>query len=62
MPEGPITHFSYSQVNTYLTCPLRYRFQYEEFFEVRLAREVPPFQGYIDLVEEDQKGGSPWLT
>jgi putative RecB family exonuclease len=146
MPEGPITHFSYSQLNTYLTCPLRYRFQYvelippaftsaalvfgsavheavavyyqsrlegdelrpdqmvdvyretwagaekvkffngdgeesqlekarqmievfhrdmnpetrvlgvEEFFEVQLAKEVPPFQGYIDLIEEDQDG------
>ena len=30
MPEGPITHFSYSQLSTYLTCPLRYRFQYVE--------------------------------
>jgi putative RecB family exonuclease len=30
MPEGPITHFSYSQLNTYLTCPLRYRLQYVE--------------------------------
>lgn len=146
MPEGPITHLSYSQVSTYLTCPLRYRFQYvelvppaftpaalafgssvheavaayyqsrlegdilradqmldvyrdtwrgaegvkffngdneqslmekaqqliavfhervdphvtvlgvEEFFEVQLAQEVPPFHGYIDLIEEDQDG------
>lgn len=30
MPEGPITHLSYSQISTYLTCPLRYRFQYVE--------------------------------
>ncbi len=30
MPEGPITHFSYSQLNCYLTCPLKYRLQYVE--------------------------------
>ncbi|AFM24874.1 RecB family exonuclease [Desulfomonile tiedjei] len=30
MPEGPITHFSYSQLNTYLSCPLKYRLQYVE--------------------------------
>lgn len=28
MPEGPITHLSYSQISTYLTCPLRYKFHY----------------------------------
>jgi putative RecB family exonuclease len=28
MPEGPITHLSYSQVSTYLTCPLRYKLHY----------------------------------
>ncbi len=146
MPEGPIAQFSYSPLNTYLTCPLRYRFQYvdlvppaftsaalvfgaavheavaayyqsrlegdefrpdqmvdvyretwrgaenvkffngdgeesllqkakqlievfhrqinpdvtvvgvEEFFEVRLAKEVPPFHGYIDLIEENRDG------
>ncbi|MBM3302481.1 MAG: PD-(D/E)XK nuclease family protein [Deltaproteobacteria bacterium] len=149
MPEGPITHLSYSQVSTYLTCPLRYKLQYvdfiapaftasslvfgqaiheavgafyqqqligdslrpdemldvyrqawlsqdgaavrffngdneesltekakqmltvfhdsfdlgaqilgiEEFFEVRLAKDVPPFQGYIDLIEQSPAGG-----
>jgi putative RecB family exonuclease len=146
MPEGPINHFSYSQLSTYLTCPLRYRLQYvdlippafksaslafgsslheavaayyqsrlegdtlrpdqlvdvyrdtwrgvegvkffngdnedsllqkaqqlisvfhdqvdpdtsvlgvEEFFEVQLAKEVPPFHGYIDLIEESPEG------
>jgi putative RecB family exonuclease len=34
--RGPITHFSYSQLNTYLTCPLRYCFQYVELIP-------PPF-------------------
>ncbi len=146
MPEGPIKHFSYSQLSTYLTCPLRYRLQYvelippaftsaaltfgsalheavaayyqsrlegdalradqmvdvyrgtwreaqnvkyfngdneesllekarhlvnlfheqvnpevtvlgvEEFFELQLAKEVPPLHGYIDLIEADQNG------
>jgi putative RecB family exonuclease len=28
MPEGPITHLSYSQISTYLTCPLRYKLHY----------------------------------
>jgi len=146
MPEGPITHFSYSQLNTYLTCPLRYRLQYvelippaftsaaltfgsavheavaayyqsrlegdpirpdqmvdvyrekwrgaegikyfngdneekllqkasqlievfcaevvpevtvigvEEFFDVQITKEVPPFHGYIDLIEESPDG------
>jgi putative RecB family exonuclease len=28
MPEGPINHLSYSQVSTYLTCPLRYKLHY----------------------------------
>ena len=28
--RGVIDHFSYSQLNTYLTCPLRYRLQYVE--------------------------------
>jgi putative RecB family exonuclease len=146
MPEGPITHLSYSQISTYLTCPLRYRLHYvdlippaftsaaltfgsslheavaayyqsrlegdpirpdqmldvyrdtwrnaegvkffngdnaesllkkaeqliqvfhdqvdpdvtvvgvEEFFEVQLAKEVPPFQGFIDLIEESPNG------
>jgi putative RecB family exonuclease len=146
MPEGPITHLSYSQISTYLTCPLRYKLHYvdlippaftsaaltfgsslheavaayyqsrlegdpirpdqmldvyrdtwrnaegvkffngdneesllkkaeqlinvfheqvdphmtvlgvEEFFEVQLAKEVPPFQGYIDLIEESPDG------
>ena len=28
MAQGTINHLSYSQVSTYLTCPLRYRFQY----------------------------------
>ena len=28
MPEGPIKHLSYSQVSTYLTCPLRYKLNY----------------------------------
>ena len=148
MPEGPITHLSYSQISTYLMCGLRYRFQYvdlippaftasslvfgqaiheaagafyeqhmlgdtlrsdemvdvyrqawrsrdgaeirffngdnentllekarqmltvfhesfdpatqvlgiEEFFEMQLATEVPPFQGYIDLIEQSPDG------
>lgn len=30
MPEGPITHLSYSQISTYLTCPLRYKFHYAD--------------------------------
>ena len=149
MSGGVINHLSYSQISTYLTCPLRYKHQYvdlvppaftssalvfgqaiheavgafyqeiltgeelrpdqmldvyrqawksrdgaeirffngdnedslqekagrmlnvfrdafdpdvrvvgiEEFFEVQLANEVPPFQGYIDLIEDDQYGG-----
>ncbi len=151
MNEGVINHLSYSQINTYLTCPLRYRFQYvelippaftpaaltfgsalheavaayymsclegdvlrpdqmvdiyrgtwreaekvkysngdheesllekarhminvfreqidphvtvlgvEEFFEVQLAKEVPPFHGYIDLIEESPDG-QIWLS
>jgi putative RecB family exonuclease len=28
MAQGTINHLSYSQVSTYLTCPLRYRFHY----------------------------------
>ncbi len=28
--KGVIDHFSYSQLNTYMTCPLRYRLQYVE--------------------------------
>ncbi len=142
MAQGVINHFSYSQLSTYLTCPLRYRYQYverippsftasslvfgqavheavaacyqshlegevlrpdqmldvyrqtclgvenlkhfngdcedsltdkaklmlkvfhdafdpdvqiigiEEFFEVQFVKQVPPFQGYIDLIEE----------
>ena len=146
MPEGPIRHLSYSQISTYLICPLRYRFHYvdlippafksaslafgssiheavaayyqsrlegdtlrtdqmvdvyrdtwrnaegvkffngdgeesllqkaqqlisvfheqvdphvtvlgvEEFFEVQLAKEVPPFHGYIDLIEQSVEG------
>jgi putative RecB family exonuclease len=28
--KGVINHFSYSQLNTYMTCPLRYRLQYVE--------------------------------
>ena len=28
MPEGPITHLSYSQISNYLTCPLRYKLHY----------------------------------
>ena len=28
--KGVIDHFSYSQLNTYLMCPLRYRLQYVE--------------------------------
>jgi len=149
MPEGPITHLSYSQLSTYLTCPLRYKLQYvdlipaaftasslvfgqaiheavgafyqehlvgeslrpdqmvdvyrqawqsrdgaeirffngdsegtltekakllltvfhdsfdpsvqvlgvEEFFELSLEKAVPPFQGYIDLIEQSTAGG-----
>ena len=30
MSKGVINHFSYSQLNTYLMCPLRYRLQYVE--------------------------------
>lgn len=30
MAQGTINHLSYSQISTYLTCPLRYRFQYVE--------------------------------
>jgi putative RecB family exonuclease len=30
MSEGVINHLSYSQISTYLMCPLRYRFQYVE--------------------------------
>jgi putative RecB family exonuclease len=146
MPEGPINHFSYSQLSTYLSCPLQYRLKYvdlipaafssaslafgssiheavaayyqsrlegdtlqphqmvdvyretwrnaedikffngdseetllnkaqqliyvfhervdpqvtvlgvEEFFEVQLAKEVPPFRGYIDLIEQRPDG------
>jgi putative RecB family exonuclease len=146
MPEGPITHLSYSQISTYLICPLRYKLNYvdlippaftsaalafgsaiheavgayyqsrlegdllrpdqmldiyrdtwrgagkvrcfngdnedsllhkaaamldvfhaqvdphvtilgvEEFFEVQLAKEVPPLHGYIDLIEESPDG------
>ena len=146
MPEGPINHFSYSQLSTYLSCPLQYRLKYvdlippafssallafgssiheavaayyqsrlegdalqphqmvdvyrdtwrnadgvkffngdseetllnkaiqlinvfhdqidpdtsvlgvEEFFEVQLAKELPPFHGYIDLIEESPDG------
>ncbi len=148
MPEGPITHLSYSQISTYMMCGLRYKLQYvdlippaftasslvfgqaiheaagafyqqnlfgdtlrpdemvdvyrqawrsrdgaeirffngdnentltekarqmvkvfhesfdpsvqvlgiEEFFEVQLAPEVPPFQGYIDLIEQRPEG------
>ena len=33
----------------------------EEFFEVQLAKEVPPFQGYIDLIEESPDGRI-WLS
>lgn len=28
----------------------------EEFFEVQLAPEVPPFQGYIDMIEQQPDG------
>lgn len=28
--KGVISHFSYSRLNTYLMCPLRYRLQYVE--------------------------------
>jgi putative RecB family exonuclease len=28
----------------------------EEFLEMQLAKEVPPFHGYIDLIEEDEDG------
>jgi putative RecB family exonuclease len=148
MPEGPITHLSYSQISTYMMCGLRYRFQYvdlippaftasslvfgqaiheavgafyqqhllgdtlrpdemvdvyrqawlsrdgaeirffngdnentltekarqmlkvfnesfdpsvqvlgiEEFFEVQLSPDTPPFQGYIDLIEQSPEG------
>jgi putative RecB family exonuclease len=28
----------------------------EEFFEVQIADTVPPFQGYIDLIEQSQSG------
>lgn len=28
--KGPINHFSYSQLNAYMMCPLRYRLQYVE--------------------------------
>ncbi len=148
MSGGVIDHLSYSQISTYLTCPLRYKFQYvdlvppaftasalvfgqaiheavgafyqeiltgdelrpdqmidvyrqawqskdgveirffngddedsltekaklmlkvfhdafdpgvqiigiEEFFEVKFAKEMPPFQGYIDLIEESPSG------
>lgn len=28
----------------------------EEFFEVQLAREVPPFRGYIDVIEQRTDG------
>jgi putative RecB family exonuclease len=30
MSGGVINHLSYSQISTYLMCPLRYRFQYVE--------------------------------
>jgi len=33
MTEGTITHFSYSQLNTYLMCPLRYKLQYVELIQ-----------------------------
>jgi len=148
MSKGVINHLSYSQISIYLTCPLRYKFQYvdlippafrgaalafgsavheavgvfyqqvligdelrpdqmldvcrqawqstdgseirffngddentltdkakvmlnvfheafdpdvqifgiEEFFEVSFGNEVPPFQGYIDLIEESPHG------
>ena len=148
MNGGVINHLSYSQISTYLTCPLRYKYQYvdlippaftasalvfgqaiheavgafyqeiltgeelrpdqmldvyrqawqsrdgaeirffngdnedsllekaglmltvfhkafdpgvqiigiEEFFEVSFAKEVPPFRGYIDLIEESPSG------
>jgi putative RecB family exonuclease len=146
MPEGPINHFSYSQLSTYLSCPLQYRLKYvdlippafksaslafgssiheavaayyqsrlegdtlqphqmvdvyrdtwrgaegvkffngdngasllekasqlinvfheqvdpkvtvlgvEEFFEVQVAKEVPPIHGYIDLIGESPDG------
>lgn len=148
MSGGVIDHLSYSQISTYLTCPVRYKYQYvdlvppaftssalvfgqavheavgafyqeiltgdelrpdqmldvyrqawlsrdgaeirffngdneasllekaglmlkvfhgafdpgvqivgiEEFFEVQFGKEVPPFQGYIDLIEESAGG------
>ncbi len=148
MSGGVIDHLSYSQISTYLTCPLRYKYQYvdlippaftssalvfgqavheavgafyqeiltgeelrpdqmldvyrqawqsrdgaeiryfngdnedsllekagvmlkvfhdafdpgvqivgiEEFFQVQFAKDVPPFQGYIDLIEESPSG------
>lgn len=28
----------------------------EEFFEVQFTKDVPPFQGYIDLIEESPTG------
>ncbi len=34
MSQSTIDHLSYSQISTYLTCPLRYKFQYVE--------QVPP--------------------
>ena len=34
MTEQQIDHLSYSQINTYLNCPLKYRFQYVD--------KVPP--------------------
>ncbi len=32
MAQGMIDHLSYPQISTYLTCPLRYKFQYLEQF------------------------------
>ncbi|MBM3302298.1 MAG: PD-(D/E)XK nuclease family protein, partial [Deltaproteobacteria bacterium] len=28
----------------------------EEFFEVQIAKQIPPLHGYIDLIEQDQNG------
>ena len=45
--KGVINHFSYSQLNTYLMCPLRYRLQYVELIPAAFTTSALAFGSAI---------------
>ncbi|MCD4653025.1 PD-(D/E)XK nuclease family protein [bacterium] len=62
-------HLSYSQINTYIMCPLKYRFSYVEKIERDFTPAALPFGGamhevlaayYISVKNAGIAPGSDW--